>query len=495
MGSETRQLHVFFIPFMAKGHTIPLTDIARLFSSRGIKSSIISTPLNAPHLVESLAPDIQSGLDIGVLVIPFPSVEAGLPEGCETADKITSADMFPRFFKALGMLQPSFEKLLEKHRPDCVVSSLFLPWTTDSANKYGIPRIVFTGGSNFSMSVLENIKRYAPQTNVGSDSEVFIVPGLPDEIEITKAQLPQRGEILKSDNPFFATMVRMEETEIKSLGVLVNSFYELEPSYVEYYIKDMGRRAWNIGPVSLCNRSSSTKADRGMKATISEHHCLNWLKSKKPNTVLYVSFGSISRFSVAQLHEIAMGLEASQVSFIWVVRAPGNKAKEELLPQGFEERMEGKGLVIRDWAPQVLILDHPSVGGFLTHCGWNSTLEGICAGVPFITWPVFAEQFLNEKHITQVMKTGISAGNEVWSEWIEPKDVSVTKEKVEEVVNQLMGDTEEAYDIRMRAKELGVMAKRAVEEGGSSYNDLSSVINALRENSEKLLQAHTTTSQ
>ncbi|KAL5707419.1 hypothetical protein ACHQM5_018322 [Ranunculus cassubicifolius] len=187
-----------------------------------------------------------------------------------------------------------------------------------------------------------------------------------------------------------------------------------------------------------------------------------------------------------------MGLEASQLSFIWVVRAPGNKAKEELLPQGFEERMEGKGLVIRDWAPQVLILDHLSVGGFLTHCGWKSTLEGICAGVPFITWPVFAEQFLIEKHITQVMKMGISAGNEVWSEWIEPKDVSVTKEKVEEVVNRLMGDTEEAYDIRMRAKELGVMAKRAAEEGGSSYNDLSPVINALRENSEKLSQTQTT---
>ncbi|KAL5707414.1 hypothetical protein ACHQM5_018317 [Ranunculus cassubicifolius] len=484
MGSETQQLHVFFLPFMAKGHTIPLTYITRLFSSRGIKSSIISTPLNAHHLIGSLAPDVKSGQDISVLVIPFPSVEAGLPEGCETADKITSVDMFPNFFKALGMLQPSFEKLLEVHRPDCVVSDIFLPWTTDSANKYGVPRILFTG-------------RYAPQTNVGSDSEVFIVPGLPDKIEITKAQLPQRlrGEILKSDNPFFATMVRMEETEIESMGVLLNSFYELEPAYAEYYIKDMGRRAWNIGHVSLCNRNGSSKADRGMKASISEHHCLNWLNSKKPNTVLYVSFGSISRFSVAQLHEIAMGLEASQVSFIWVVREPENKEKEELLPQGFEERMEGKGLVIRDWAPQVLILDHPSVGGFLTHCGWNSTLEGICAGVPFITWPVFAEQFLNEKHITQVMKTGISAGNEVWSEWIEPKDVSVTKEKVEEVVNQLMGNTEEAYNIRMRAKGLGVMAKRAAEEGGSSYNDLSSVINALRENSEKLLQMHTTTRQ
>ncbi|KAL5705632.1 hypothetical protein ACHQM5_023911 [Ranunculus cassubicifolius] len=485
MESDPRQLHVIFLPFMGQGHTIPLTDIARLFASHGIKSTIISTPLNAPHLIEALGPDRKSGLDISVQVIPFPAVEAGLPPECEDTTYLTSPDMIPSFLKAVSMMQQPFEKLLEEHRPDCVVADIFLPWTTESANKFGIPRIVFQGSSNFSTSVSENIKRYSPQANVVSDSDVFVVPGLPDDIEITKSQLSQRGEIQKSDSPFATLRVKMQETEVQSFGVLVNSFYELEPAYVEYYIKDMGRKAWNIGPVSLSNRSTSSKADRGKKASISEHQCLSWLDSKQANSVLYVSFGSLARFSVPQLHEIAMGLEASDVSFIWVIRLPVSKEKEELLPQGFEERMEGIGLVIRDWAPQVLILDHPSVGGFMTHCGWNSTLEGISAGVPFITWPVFAEQFLNEKLITQVLKTGITAGNEVYSDWIEPKDVSVTKGKVTELVNQLMGNADEAHDMRMRAKEFGEMAKRAVVEGGSSYNDLFSVINALREYSKK----------
>ncbi|KAF9619260.1 hypothetical protein IFM89_005814 [Coptis chinensis] len=97
-----------------------------------------------------------------------------------------------------------------------------------------------------------------------------------------------------------------------------------------------------------------------------------------------------------------MGLEASEVPFIWVVRTAKKVEKNHFLPEGFEERMKGKGLIITNWAPQVLILDHPAVGGFMTHCGWNSTIEGISTSLPMITWPMFAEQFNNEKFVTSV---------------------------------------------------------------------------------------------
>ncbi|KAF9594997.1 hypothetical protein IFM89_035971 [Coptis chinensis] len=212
---------------------------------------------------------------------------------------------------------------------------------------------------------------------------------------------------------------KVRESEGKSYGVLVNSFYEMEPAYADYYKKNMGIRSWNIGPVSLCNRNNIDKAQRGKKASIDDHYCLSWLDAKEPNSVLYVSFGSISRLGAAQLLEIAMGLEASNVPFIWVVRMSKNSDNEQFLPEGFEERMEGKGLIIRDWAPQALILDHPAVGGFMTHCGWNSTFEGITAGLPLITWPMFAEQFNNEQLVTQVLKIGIRSGNDVWNSWME----------------------------------------------------------------------------
>ncbi|PIA52863.1 hypothetical protein AQUCO_01000615v1 [Aquilegia coerulea] len=483
MGSEAKQLHVFFFPLMAHGHTIPMIDIARLFAARGTKCTIITTPLNVIDFADNIDRDKKSGLDIGVEIFKFPCVEAGLPEGCENLNSLPSPDLTLTFVKALQRFQEPLERLIEKHRPDCLVSDLFLISTADAAEKFGVPRIVFHGTSTFSLCVIENILRYEPEANATSDSEVLVLPNFPGEIEFKRSQLAKHAEDSHSD--FKALRKKMSETELASFGIVINSFYELEPAYAEYYKKDLGRlKTWYIGPVSLSNRNVIDKANRGKKATIDGHHCLQWLDSKEPYSVLYVSFGSLSRFNNAQLLEIAMGLEASNVSFIWVVRMDKLKAEDQFLPEGFEERMEGKGLIIKDWAPQVLILDHPAVGGFMTHCGWNSTLEGISAGLPLITWPVFAEQFYNEKLVTQVLKTGISAGNEVWSAWIEPDKVSVTKDKVQEVVSQLMHDGEEAEDMRRRAKELGQRAKKAVEEGGSSYKDLTFLIEKLRVHSE-----------
>nr|UXB92746.1 glycosyltransferase [Helleborus thibetanus] len=475
-----QQLHIFFFPMMAHGHMIPLIDTARQFAVRGTKCTIITTPINALQFSDSIDRGKQSGLDISIQTIPFPCVEAGLPQGCENANSIHSQEMAQKFFQAVGMLRNPLEKLLEELRPDCLVADAFIAWTAEAAGKYGIPRVSFYGNAYFPLCVMENLQRYAPQEKVTSDSEAFVVPGLPHRIEMTrsKVQLPKRADSGKTE---------VQEADAKSFGCIVNSFYELEPAYADYYNQEIAR-AWSIGPVSLYNRNAIDKAQRGKKGSTDEHQCISWLDSKEPNSVLYVSFGSISGIGTAQLHEIALGLEASGIPFIWVIRKPQNEEIDQCLPDGLEERMKGKGLIIRDWAPQVLILDHPAVGGFMTHCGWNSTLEGICAGIPLITWPMFAEQFINEKLLIEVMKIGLSVGNEVWNSWRDPKDMGVTKDKIQAVATKLMGNGEEAQDRRRRARELGEMAKMAVEEGGSSYKNLTVLIEELREHSKKTLQ-------
>ncbi|KAI3921632.1 hypothetical protein MKW92_018831 [Papaver armeniacum] len=480
MGSEAppppQQLHGFFFPLMAYGHMIPMFDVARMFAARGVKATIITTPINASTFSKKAERDRLSGLDINIQILRFPTEEAGLPEGCENVNDIDGPEMIPNFFNAINMLQEPLEKLFEEFHPDFIVADMFLYWATESAGKFGIPRFVFHGTNIFCQCVEHSLNLYKPDQGIASDTEAFVVPGLPDKIEMTRLQVPDH---LKLDSPFSEMLVKIRESEIKSYGVLVNSFYELEPAYADYYRNVMGRRAWQIGPVSLLNRNTVDKAQRGKQSAVDEHYVLNWLDSKEPNSVLYICFGT-SRMNNAQLLEIAMALEDSSVSFVWVIRTTGSNKDERFLPEGYEEKNGRKGMIIREWAPQVLILDHPSVGGFMTHCGWNSTLEGVSAGVPMITWPLFAEQFHNEKLVTQVLKTGIPAGAGKWQQWLETKEVSVHKEKIEEAIQLLMGDGKEAKEMRRKAKELGEMARKAVEDGGSSYTEFTSLIEELK---------------
>jgi hypothetical protein len=182
----------------------------------------------------------------------------------------------------------------------------------------------------------------------------------------------------------------------------------------------------------------------------------------------------MANFSNTQLREIAMGLEASGKDFIWVVRR-SKEDKEEWLPEGFEKKMEGKGLIIRGWSPQALILEHEATGAFVTHCGWNSALEGITVGVPMVTWPVAAEQFYNEKLLNEVLKIGVPVGVK---KWVGLEGDSVEWNEVEKAVKRIM-EGEEAEEIKNNVKVLSELAKRGLEEGGSSYLDLNVLIEEL----------------
>ncbi|XVF67538.1 hypothetical protein PTKIN_Ptkin10aG0129300 [Pterospermum kingtungense] len=373
------------------------------------------------------------------------------------------------------MLQEPLEQLLQEYKPDCLIANMFFPWATDAADKFGIPRLVFYGIGFFPSCVTECIAVYEPHKSVESESEKFVVPNLPGNIKFTKNQLPYYvKEDVESD--FTKMMEACRESEFKSFGVIINSFYELEPVYADFYRNVLGRNAWHIGPVTLCNRTNEDKAGRGMKSEIDEQECLNWLDSKKTNSVVYICFGSMTKFTSAQLKEIAMALEASGQEFIWVVnKDKDNGEKEDWLPEGFEKRIGSKGLMITGWAPQVMILDQEAVGGFVTHCGWNSTLEAVSAGVPMVTWPVSAEQFYNEKLLTEIMKIGVAVGVE---KWVPMVGDFVRSEAIEKAINKVMkGET--AEELRGRAKALAQMAKKAVAEGGSSYSDLDRLIQEL----------------
>ncbi|PON81078.1 UDP-glucuronosyl/UDP-glucosyltransferase [Trema orientale] len=463
MGSQAHhQLHVIFFPFMAQGHLIPTIDMAKLFASKGSKVTILTTSYFTPFLSKK----IENSAQIDIFNIRVPAAEVGLPEGIDSAHAAGTPEMTEKFFKACGKLGPQLDQILERHRPVCLVADMFFPWATDVAAKYGIPTLLFHGTCYFALCGSTSVFLHEPHKRVSSDLEPFILPNFPDQVEFTASRVPH---FMRHDDSTELTKLfkALKEVEFKSYGVLVNSFYELEPAYADHYRKVLGRKAWNIGPLFLYNKGSNSD----------EHECLKWLDSKKPNSVVYVSFGSMANFDDEQLKEIATGLEASGQQFVWVVKKEKKEGvKEEWLPEGFEERIKGKGLIIRGWAPQVPILEHEAVGGFVTHCGWNSTQESVCAGVPMVTWPIAAEQFYNEKLVTQILRVGVEVGAKKWKRLVGD---FVKRDAIERAVSRVMGG-EEAEEMRSRVKRLAEMARSAVKEGGSSVLDLNALFDDLR---------------
>ncbi|WOL18929.1 hypothetical protein Cni_G27726 [Canna indica] len=471
--------HFVLIPWPAQGHMLPMSDIGRMLATHGATVTLITSPVNAARLRATVDRLAASGLRIRFVPLRFPAAEAGLPEGCETLDAIPSRDLIVNFFAAFRLLKRPLIDYLRAHSPSpsCFITGAGQAWTDEVAREFNAPRFVFNGYSCLSLLAIENLFRHKTHELVSSLTEPFALPGLPHRIEIARSQLPRHFQ----NDPRFEKMVKeVRDADLSSDGFVVNSFDELEVGYAESLAKATGKKVWMIGPVALCNQARPDMASRGNTAAVDEEDCLRWLNSQQPRSVIYVSFGSMASFSPPQLMELGAGLLSSNRPFVWVVKV-GSSWTEEM-EAWVAERIEGnsKCLLIKGWAPQLMMLSNPAIGGFLTHCGWNSTLEGVSAGVPMITWPLFSEQFLNEKLSVEVLGIGVSLGVQKPTEWlkVEEDGVVVGREEVAEAVERLMGGGEGR---RRRANVLREKARRAVEEGGSSYLNMETMIQYVAE--------------
>ncbi|KAL4294114.1 hypothetical protein AHAS_Ahas18G0195700 [Arachis hypogaea] len=259
-------------------------------------------------------------------------------------------------------------------------------------------------------------------------------------------------------------------------GILVNTFFDLEASTIkelqEQESRGMVPSIHAIGPFVQHESSMIEGNDNNTLG------CLNWLDKQQENSVLYVSFGSGGTISHEQIIELALGLELSGQKFLWLLKPPskfdiifdfGNFSEDPLkyLPSGFSERTKEQGIIVPYWAPQIKILGHAAIGGYLCHCGWNSILESVAHGIPMIAWPLFAEQRMNAALFCNGLKVAIRAKvNEMGI---------VERGEVAEVIKNLMiGD--EGKEIRQRMRELKGSAEDAINEGGSSTRTLTQLV-------------------
>jgi hypothetical protein len=278
------------------------------------------------------------------------------------------------------------------------------------------------------------------------------------------------------------------EAEATADGLLINTFRDLEGVFVDCYAAALGRKTWAIGPTCASGGlDADAMAGRGNRADVDVGLVLSWLDARPASSVLYISFGSLAQLSPKQVIELARGLEASERPFVWAIKEAKSNADVQawLVAEGFEERVADRGLLVRGWAPQVTILSHPAVGGFLSHCGWNATLEAITHGVPVLTWPYFADQFCSERLLVEVLDVGVRSGAKLPPMNLpeEAEGVQVTSADVDKAVAELMDVGSDGTARRARAKELA--AKAAMEEGGSPYAELDDMLRHVAELSMK----------
>ncbi|KAK7343357.1 hypothetical protein VNO77_12027 [Canavalia gladiata] len=482
---EAEMLKAIFLPFLSLSHLVPLVDIARIFAMQGVDVTIVTTPGNVAVFQSSIDRDSNRGHSIRTHVVKFPP-EAGLPEGMETIRATTPIDVSYKIFEGASLLEGQFRQLLRDMQPDFIVTDMFYPWSVDAAAELGIPRIIYVGGTYMAHCAMDSLERFAPHTKVDSDDQSFLLPGLPHKLEMTRSQIPGRFKV--PNHPFADVMKAVKESEKMSYGSVLKSFYDFEGEYEEHYRTVMGTKTWNVGPVSSwVNQDASDKAERGHDKVEQEgkkQDWLTWLDSKKENSVVYVCFGSTINLPAAQLVEIANGLEESGHDFIWVVKKIEASQDDGVgvFLEEFEKRVQGsnKGYVIWGWAPQLAILEHPAIGGVVTHCGMNTVLETVDAALPMVTWPLFSEQFFNEKLLVDVLGIGVPVGSKKWSNWNEYENEIVKREDIAKAIDLLMCGGEENAEMRRKVKALSDAAKKAIQPGGSSYNSLKDLIEELK---------------
>ncbi|KAI3960188.1 hypothetical protein MKW98_016912 [Papaver atlanticum] len=450
--------HIIMIPYLAQGHITRFLALARFISQRkpNIKITFVSTLLN----IRCLQSAVTSDKNIHLAELPFSSADHGLPPDSNNTDSLPP-HLILTLLLASQTLKPSFDNLIteiittEKRVPDCIIADCIFGWVHDTAKRVGTFHFGFTSGAYGSIMYGSICLNLPHRKNDGSNDliEEFHVPNFPDTA--TK------------DSPMFKFIQKL--TSMKSDGMLCNSVEEIDVV------------VWTIGPLlpsyllqgNKNNASVVSHSRTGKEFGISPESCIEWLNLHKISSVLYISFGSESAISTSNMKELALGLENSGKSFIWVLRPPSefdakSEFKSEWLPEGFVERMNEtkKGLLAKKWAPQLEILCHKSTGAFLSHCGWNSVLESLSQGVPIIGWPMRAEQSFNSEMMQEEMGVSVQLAN--------GNEGQVLSEEVQKVIEQVM-DSSKGEEMRRKATVIAEKISAAMREDEDGHLIGSSV--------------------
>nr|AFJ53024.1 UDP-glycosyltransferase 1 [Linum usitatissimum] len=449
--------HILVFPYPAQGHTLPLLDlIHHLLTLRRFSVTVVTTPKNL-HSLSTLI-SLHHPL-LRPLIFPFPHHHL-LPAGVENVKDIGNSGNLP-IVNALHKLSNPITVWFDSQpdpKPIALISDFFLGWTLSLSTRLGIPRFAFFSSGAFLASLTDKLFR-DPVAMRNLDCIVF--DELPGSPSFKAEHLPSMFRRYVPDDPDWELVREGVLSNLVSHGCIFNSFQALEGPSFDFLKGKMGHEnVFAIGPVSMFG------IDRNPNSSSS--NVVEWLEHCQDGSVLYVCFGSQKLMSKDQMEALATGLEKSRVRFVWVVKPGSEESGQGVVPDGFEDRVSGKGIVVKGWVDQVTILGHRAVGGFLSHCGWNSVLEGVAAGVTILGWPMEADQFVNARLLVEDLGVAVrvcEGGDTV------PDPVELGN-RIAESMSNVLGE-------RKGAEELKKKALTAIEEGGSSRIDLDRLVHQL----------------
>ncbi|XP_030529640.1 anthocyanidin 3-O-glucosyltransferase 5-like [Rhodamnia argentea] len=464
---KPKKLHAALLSSPGMGHLIPVIELGkRLVADHGFQVTVFILPLQASGAEAEIIEFAMTTKLLDVLELPPPELSAsGLGEDAALATRLAvmMREARPAFRSALVAMDV---------RPDVLIVDLFGTEHLCIGDELGIPKYVYNTSNAWFLA----LAIYSPTLDKEVKGE-YVDRTEPLEIPGCKPVRPEDvvDPMLDRSNQQYREYVRQAGEIRMADGILLNVWEDLQAETLAALRKEefLGRvvngPVYTVGPLIRPVR----RAGLGKELLV-------WLDKQPSESVMFVSFGSGGTLSAEQLVELAWGLELSQQRFIWVLRRPTVKSLDgsffdagkggdgdevlSFLPVGFTARTRDRGLVLPSWGPQVEILSHPSVGGFLSHCGWNSTLESMTNGVPMIAWPLYAEQRLNATLLAEEI------GVAVRPKALPSKEI-VVREEVEELVRTVMVG-EEGHATRARVKEVKRSAEMAVARGGSSYESL-----------------------
>nr|UHB15573.1 UDP-glycosyltransferase [Paris polyphylla] len=444
------------------GHLVSMVELAKVLLGNGLSITILMVE---PHYNTGATAPFISAVSAAHPSIAFHHLPSLSPPPNSSPHREAQA------MDLLRLSNPNLQSFLQSSSPSpaALIIDFFCGFALNVSSHLRIPTYCFfTSGACFLAVFLKlpNIHSRFSVSFRELGSTLIDVPGIPS---IPADHMPL--VLLDRDDEAYKGFYYLSERCSESDGIIVNTFDALEPRTIEAISRD-GMKLYCTGPLITEERDMTNGAD-----------CLEWLDGQPRGSVVFLCFGSLGLFSVEQLREIAIGLERSGQRFLWVVRSPPSddpakrfaKPAEAvlhvLLPDGFLNRTGDRGMVVKSWAPQTAVLRHPSVGGFVTHCGWNSILEAICTGVPMVGWPLYAEQRVNIIFLVEEMK--LAAAMEGYDSPL------VSAEEVETRVGWLM-DSDGGRELRLRTEAAKKAAATALQEGGSSREALVELVARLK---------------